>query len=132
MSVVLRASGTSFDVDEFGRRSHLVACKLFRRGERRGSSGTLQSSGANISVGDDSIFDLDLAVEEAIAFLEKHAGDLKQLRTELAIEAMVLDFAVARRDTFTESDILPARLLRLTGNLGIDVCISHYPVSPPE
>ena len=131
MSAILRVAGDSFDVDNFQSGTCLVICRIFRRGEKLGSTRTIESSAANIKVGDAELGNFTAAVAEAIRFLETNEAELRRLRG-LGAQTMELDFAVAMRDVAAQADVLPSRLLKLAGDLGIDICISQYPVSTPE
>jgi hypothetical protein len=131
MSAILRVEGDSFDVDHFGSTTRLVICRVFRKGEKLGLTRTVQRSAANIKVDRGDFADFPVAVADAIDFLTQHNAELRRLR-DLGVETMELDFAVTRRDVAVQTDVLPSQLLRLAGDLGIDVAISQYPVSTPE
>jgi hypothetical protein len=45
------------------------------------------------------------------------------------VESAGLDFGIARRDGAAQFESFPSELLRLAGNLGLDLDLSQYPVS---
>ena len=67
-------------------------------------------------------------VKDSIQFLREHVSTLQALGAE-GVE-MSLDFGLWEKDTFTQSFVLPAELVRIAGELGVGLGISLYPVAP--
>jgi len=137
MSAVLRVSGVAFDPDRFCAGSGLDPCKLYRKGERvfpasRPDGRRNDKSGINVVASDAGFNEFPRQVEEATAFLVAHRADLARLRSFPGVEDMTLDFGIPRRDVVVHSDYLPPALLRLSGELGIGIELSYYPVGDKE
>ncbi len=127
---VLRASGRDFDVDEFLAKSSLEPCEVWRRGQsRRKSRPPSQTSGFNLVVSEAPGEDFRAQVKESIAFLAAYHDELARLRDVLGIEHSILDFGVILPDdlVFGQSNIFPAELVRLAGELGLGIELSLYP-----
>lgn len=68
-------------------------------------------------------------VEDAIAFLEKYHAELKAICGRTDVEDVCLDFPIQSRlngEIVNQNDYLPARLVRLAGEIGAGICVSHY------
>ena len=132
MSCVLRAGGAAFDAHAFLRGSGLAADVTFRRGEPKvpgHPDGPRRSiSGFNVGVSESGIDDLAGQVRDAIAFLDRHEGDLRRLADCPDVEHVSLDFAIRRRGVAGQTDTFPAALLRRAGGLGIDLVVTHCEV----
>lgn len=133
MAAVLRVSGLAFDPDRFCVGSDLRPCKIYRRGEpvfpaSQPEGRRNDSSGMNVIVSEAGFAELPLQIEEATAFLEAHREELARLRDFPGVEAMTLDFGIARRDVVVQCDYLPPELLRAAGELGIGIELSQYPI----
>ncbi len=135
MACVLRAFGSDFDPDEFLKGSPLSPSKVWRKGEPRVSIGRSRSrvqdtSGMNVTVSDANVGDFQEQVRDAIGFLHSNKGELARLVAFPGIEEIVLDFAASwGKDVVTQTDYLPPELIRLAGELGLGIEISHYPIS---
>lgn len=89
------------------------------------------------SVVSDADFDyLPEQIQDAIEYLTKYQSVLRELITNHEISDIVLDFPYTCRllskNTITQSDSLPADLLKLAGYLGIRIEMSLYPPSLDE
>jgi hypothetical protein len=127
MGCVLRAFGSSFEPDAFLKGSALSPSKVWRKGEPRVRPGEVRrSSGVNIAVSDADMADLRQQARDAIAFLQKNKGELARLVSFPGVEGVGLDFGIAwKQDVVTQTDSLPPELVRLAGELGLGVEISH-------
>jgi len=78
VSCVLRAIGTSFDVDAFLKDSELKADPAFHRGEPklpgRSEGPKRAASGFNVGVGEADSDDLAAQIRDATEFFEQNAG----------------------------------------------------------
>jgi hypothetical protein len=134
MSCVLRANGTSFDVDEFLKTSSFDSLTVFHRGEVQspGSSAArrIEFSGMHISVSTREFSDLTGQIQDAIDFLSKNRGELKRLRDFPGLQSMDIDFPIEDRDVVYQSDVFSHKLLSLLGDLGIGLVVSRYQHTP--
>jgi len=133
MSAVLRAGGPDFDVDAFLVGCTLPVCAVHRRGEpvfpaSQPNGRRCPSSGVNVSVSDADFDEFAGQVEEASTFLRQNGEQVRRLCEFPGVEAVVLDFGITHRDVVVQCDRLPADLIRLAGQLGLAIEISHYPV----
>lgn len=134
MSCVLRAGGELFDVDLYLSSSTLTACAIFHKGEPQSSLPGVkvrlsEKSGINVDVSDKDFADLDGQITDAMAFLRSNLAELQRLAVFPGVDGVLIDFAVEAKDTFTQSYIFPAELLKLAGDLGISIEVSLYPES---
>ena len=123
--------GRAFDPDSLLSGSTVQAYRVFRRGEPRfpGVSALNETSGFTVSISDTEV--LSGQIEEATAYLKEHAAFLRALATATGVEDKHLDFGhTSRLGSGTASvqvDVLPASLLRLANEAGLDVRLSLYP-----
>jgi hypothetical protein len=131
MSCVFRASGQSFEVDAFLRESALSAHPVFRRGSPRlpGSGSLASTSGFNVAVSDAEFDNLREQIDDALAFVRRHEAEIRRLRSFPGVETVCLDFGVPWRDVVAQTDTFPPELLRVMGDLGIELTVSHYQAS---
>jgi hypothetical protein len=136
LSCVLRAIGTSFDVDAFLRDSELSASHTFHRGEMRSSGPadgeTRAASGFNATVSAADFDDLLGQIRGALLYLNEHEDGLRRLGGFPGVEEVCLDFAVRRQDVVAQSDLFPAELLWRAGALDIDLVVTHYAIVDEE
>ena len=96
--------------------SGLEPRKLYRRGEsvsaKKPEGRKHKGSGINIVVSEADFNEFPRQVDEATAFLEAHKEELLRLRCFPGIEAMTIDFGIARRDVIVQCDFLPPPLIR--------------------
>jgi len=128
---VLRAYGDNFDVDAFLETSDIEPCLICHTEDKRGK-GKWETNGFNAVFTEAEFDDIETQINDAIAFLQKHESELKRLVSYSGVERVWLDFALEQRDAFVFFDTLPAKLLALAGNLGIDIEMSYYPPSKKE
>ncbi len=67
---------------------------------------------------------LELQIADAIAYLERNGASLASLSLESSI-----DFGIAKRPVSGQFETFPAALLKLIGELGIDLVVSIYEVA---
>jgi hypothetical protein len=129
MACVLRAIGTTFDVDAFLRDSELPADPAFHKGEPRDHArpdGPRKgASGFNVTVSRSGLDDLEGQVTDATHFLNEYEDELRRLGAFEGVEEVCLDFAVERRDVAGGSDLFPAGLLWRAGALDIDLVVTQ-------
>jgi len=133
MSCVLRAVGTSFDVDAFLRKSQFEPDSVFHRGEPRlegPSDGPKRgASGFNLTLSEASFDDLPGQIADVTHFLIEHEDELRRLAGFDGVDEVCLDFGVRRLDVAAQSEIFPADLLWRAGALDIDLVVTHHEIA---
>lgn len=137
MSCVMRASAAEWNPEDFAATTTLKIICTYRRGEPKGpgSEKLNENSGLNIEVSTADFEEFERQKEEAIVFLQNNREELKRLKLLLdsAPEAMLeLDFGTVNRELPAQSEVIPARLLSLAGELGISIRISKYVIDNQE
>jgi hypothetical protein len=137
MAAILRISGVQFDPDGFCARSALEPCAVWRIGEPRlpqsqPNGAKHDTNGMNIVCSDAGFEDFQRQIDETILFLRRYRDDLAKLSRSLAVEILTLDFGIQARDVIVQCDYLPPELIRVAGELGIGIELSHYPVGQAD
>ncbi|MFC4639801.1 hypothetical protein [Deinococcus hohokamensis] len=136
MSCVLRASGTTFDVDRYLTQTELspVVIRVFRQGERDWPGQKLphDSSGLNLRASEAEFSALSTQIDDTLTFLDTYAADLRLLTSFPGVEDIVLDFGIEDRDVAAQADYFPPGLLQRMGALNIGLVVSRYPPDVPE
>ena len=124
---VLRVSG-EFEVDALLSRITIVPYRIDRKGQPRvGPKSTVSAYDSfHVATSDAGWCDLERQIGDTIEFLRNHRQDVAYVMSFPGVSEAELDFAVARRDVAVQNDYFPAELLRLAGDLGIGINISHY------
>lgn len=133
MGCVLRAFGREFDPDQFLQGATVSPSKVWRKGEPRIGPlhGKVQdNSGLNVTVSSAAIGDLEQQTRDAVGFLRNNKQELARLVAFRGLERAGLDFAVEwSKGAATQTDCLSRELIGLAGELGLDIEVSHYPIS---
>ena len=135
MSTILRVGGENFDVDVSLQQSTLAPCKVFRRGKPKcvGSKQLSNKSGFNLEVSEADFNDFEKQIKNAVEFLKSNEEAISKLTEWIGVESMSLDFGVSRDESFAfQSITFPNQLLKLAGNLGVDIEATLYPISEGE
>jgi len=124
---MLRASGATFDVDGFLKKSPFRPAVVYRKGHRRrpASRGAQAASGFNLVVSD-SDDPLEKQVAYAVTFLNSQREEILRLARFGGVETIALDFGVPQNEIATRSARFPSDLLLAAGALGIDIHVSFY------
>ena len=131
MSCVLRAAGTSFDVEAFCATTALPVLARRHAGEQqRPGKPPLSRSSINVNVSDADFDSLTKQVEEAVSFLERYRDEVRRLVTFPGVEGVELDFGLRRRDVAAQTDSFPPRLVSLAGALGVGITVTQYECAP--
>lgn len=77
------------------------------------------------------MWEFPVQVKEATEFLKRHEKDIETIVAFPNVEA-ALDFGIELKRDFLNCDYLPPELLRLAGNLGIGIELSHYAPTEEE
>jgi hypothetical protein len=135
MGCILRVFGSTFVPTEFLKDSALSPSKVWRKGEprlvgKRAGNDIEDTSGMNVVVSNADVGDFRQQARDAIVFLHGNKSDLLRLISLPGVEEVGLDFAVAWPEgVVTHTDYLPPELIRLAGELGLAIEVSHYPLS---
>lgn len=137
MACFLRATGRSFHVDEFCAVTTLIPCRVFRKGQprfpRSEPTGPKHAQDAvNIEVSSAATDQVDVAIRDAISFLRVHFDDVQYLRSYPGVEFVSLDFGIAWRNVALQTNLFPAELITLAGQLCLDFEVTYYPPSDDE
>ena len=136
----LRVAGTDFDPDSYLAATSLKAISVWHIGDPLAAVGprasrTHEWSGFTCDVSD-SDGQLDLQVDDAVAFLTLHRDDLLLLSDDPSVEDRRLDFGFDSRlgvgEIAVQGEWLPVNFLQLVGELQIGVALSLYPSSAED
>lgn len=134
---VLRISGEEFNPDKFLEMSTLVPYKVMHRGDQvcpvgPRSDQVFEYGGFKCDVSEID-GNLEGQIADAIRFLKENRADLQKLRTETSVQSRWLDFGIDcridRRKVVVQGEYLPIELIKLCGELDIEIGISIYPAS---
>lgn len=81
---------------------------------------------AHIQVSRADFDDVPAQMRDATVFLQHHQTALQHALSQDGAEG-VIDFAVEWRDVAVQVDGFPAELVRLAGQLGLALMLSHHP-----
>lgn len=134
---MLRASGDDFDVDEFLLDCELEPNRIFRKGTPRFPASqpdgpVLKSSGLNFVVSDADFSELDIQMQDALAFLSEHKEFVAKLRDYPGVESLGIDFGAEIHPPGWYSFHFTCDLLLAIGSLGIELELSVYPVQEED
>jgi hypothetical protein len=133
MSCVLRVSGAELSIDKLLRNISLPPDNVYRKGELKFPASKPNDkrhvdSGASFLVSDAGFKELRIQIEDAVLFLENHQKEIEQMRRHAGVEGISLDFGIESREVMGQFEQFPAKLLRLAGNLDVDLEISLYKI----
>jgi hypothetical protein len=130
-----KVAGTRFDPDAFLATTALNPYNIWHSGEPVAKVGPRSNrihewSGFVCNVSDVD-GDLSLQIEDAVKFLDKHKADLVKLAVDPTVEDCRLDFGfdcrVGQEDVVVQGEWLPVELLKLAGDLKVNIALSIYP-----
>jgi hypothetical protein len=132
MSCVLRVTG-DFDVDSFLAESSLLACSVWRRGEKSvGRIGFSTTSGFNSVVSEASPSAFPDQLRDAIEFLQRHRSEIARLTKTPGVTEPVLDFGIAQSGIPAQFIRIPLPLIQCAAEIGMSIELSLYAVSKEE
>lgn len=136
MSCILTFSGRNFDVDVFIDTTKLLPYRKSYKGQPKlkskpnGEKLTHSSLSFEASKADFDNFKKQIA--DTIRFLKRNYNKLARVVLVKGIDHAVLDFGIDlridRKKVLLQSDTFPSELLKLAGDLGLDIELSIYPV----
>jgi hypothetical protein len=136
MSCILTISGRNFDVDCFVDKSKLRPYRKSYKGQPRlktkPDGEKLSRSSISIQTSKAGFDNLKKQIADTIRYLKRNKDKLAHIGSTKGIEYAVLDFGIDlridRKQVLTQSDTFPNELLKLAGDLGLDIELSIYPV----
>jgi hypothetical protein len=141
MACYLRVNGENLDVDRLvtiaGFDDALDVISIFRRGEPRFPNSQPdgprnEQSGMSIRISAAGFDEFDKQIDEAFLTLNEEREMILTLQSFDGVDEIGLDFGIDWRDCVAQFDHLPAELIRVCGELGLSIEISHYPVARPK
>lgn len=88
----------------------------------------VENDTAHFNVSDADFNNFNAQVNDAIVFLNSSGADVKLLMSEPSASGE-LDFAIEWRKVACQFDTFSSALVRLAGEFGLALTLSHYPVS---
>ena len=137
MSAILRATGETFDVDAFLKDSHLLIDQVYRVGEpvfpaSNPDGRKKERSGFSVVASEVDFEDYKLQMKESFFFMRDHADELRRLLAFTGLQSVCIDFGANIYPPGWCSFRFPPPLMRMAGNLGIDLELSVYPCDPED
>jgi len=131
MSCMLRISGQSLDVDAMLSECGLIPHRTWRKNEARTLKGKVHTdSGANFLASEADLDNFAGQVEEAVAFLERHAAIAAKMAAFPGVQAAVLDFGVSLSEGYlAQFCYLPPRLVQIAASAMLGLEVSQYACS---
>jgi len=128
--------GKDFDIDAFLAKSKLRGFFKAYKGEPRFKSkpeGTkLEHSRIAIQTSKADWDELDKQIKDTIRYLKRHKDKLCYIKQVKEIDLALLDFGINlridRKKVLLQSDRFPSELLKLAGEIGLDIELSIYPI----
>lgn len=136
MSCILTINGRNFDVDTFIETSKLKPYRKSYKGqpkfETKPASEKLTHSSISLETSKADFDNLKKQISDTIRFLKINKDKLAYIVSTKGIDKAVLNFGIDlridRKKVLIQSDTFPNELLRLAGELGLDIELSLYPV----
>ena len=136
MSCILTISGRNFDVDNFVDKSKLQPYRKSYKGQPKlktnPDSEKLLRSSISIETSKADFDNLKKQVADTIRYLKRNKEKLSHVATTKGVDNAILDFGIDlridKKKVLTQSDTFPNELLKLPGDLGLDIELSIYPV----
>jgi hypothetical protein len=130
---VLHITSKSISFADFLKKTTLPVYRSHEKGDvRRHLKLSLYDDfGFSCDVSDREWTDLTGQIEDAYNFLLEHENELRTLISTYVLDDIRLDFPYECRLgewVAVQCDYLPPEFLRLVGDLGIGIELSHYPV----
>jgi len=127
MACVLRAGGADFQVESFLLHSPFKPSHIWQKGSPRNRGRVSTMSGLSLVVSNAAIGDFKRQCEDAIGFLRRNSDEIRRLIAFSGLTEAELDFAVSLQPSAaSQTDRLPAELVRIAGGLGLALTVSHY------
>ena len=136
MSCILRVFGEHLDVEALLSKVTMKPDKIWRKGEPRfktkPNGRVNEQSGVTFVASDADFLAPDKQLEDATRFLEEFHDEIVLLVEFEGVDHATLDFGIELRDVAVHCDFLSSRFLRGAASAGIEVELSHYPISDKQ
>jgi hypothetical protein len=135
MSCVLQISGKNLDLDSFLAKSRLKPYKKGYKGDtqfrNKPDGKKLSESYITFLASNADFEDLSSQIRDTIKFLKKNRKGLSYVSKVKGIDSAFLHFGIDLRidkeNILVQTDIFPSELLKVAGDLKIDIAFSIYP-----
>ncbi len=136
MSCILTIAGKFLDIDAFIEKSKLRPFKKSYKGQPRLKTNPkgekLTRSLLSIETSKADFHDLQKQIKNTIRYLQRNKDKLAHITSTKTVQTATLDFSIIlridKKDVLMQSELLPSKLLKLAGGLGIDIELSIYPI----
>ena len=136
MSCNLVILGEHFDIDAFLAKSKLRGYSKNYKGEpmfkSKPDGRKLAHSQVGIQTSKAGFDNLEKQIKDTTQYLKKHKDKLCHIKTTQGIELALLDFGIAlridRKKILMQTDRFPNELVKLAGEIGLDIELAIYPV----
>jgi hypothetical protein len=140
MSCILTIRGKNLDVNAFVDKSKLKPYRKSYKGQPKlklkPNSEKLSHSSLSIETSKADFDNLKKQIADTIAYLKRNKHKLTHIASTKEIQYAILDFGIDlridRKKVYIQSDTFPSTLLKLAGDLGLDITLSLYPVDLQE
>ncbi|MEO7210990.1 MAG: hypothetical protein ABIY35_08585 [Chitinophagaceae bacterium] len=135
MSCILTISGKNFDVDAFIGATKLRPYRKSYKGnlkfKNKPDGEKLSFSSISFETSKANFDNLKKQIEDTIRFLKRNKYKLLHITFTKGIDHAILNFGIDlridRKNIFIQSDIFPTLLLKLAGEVSLDIELSIYP-----
>ena len=136
MSCILRVFGERLDIDKLISTVSMEPDHVWHKGEPRYKSSPegdkIIYSGAFFYASDADMEEPQIQIEEATEYLNNNLEAIKDMTKFSGVEEVILDFGIELRDVAIHSDYLTPALVKVAGEAGIGIELSHYPFADDE
>ncbi len=135
MSCILRISGDKLDIDKLSKNLSIKPYGIFKKGDpviKSKPEGRKIKCNEILFLASNADFDkLDKQIKDSIKFLQKNKLLIKRMTLNKFTDESVLDFGfdlrIGYNNVASQSDYFPFELLKICGELKIDLGVSLYP-----
>ncbi|QNF33437.1 hypothetical protein HUW51_12165 [Adhaeribacter swui] len=132
---VLRISGQNLNVEKLILLIDQKPVSIYRKGEpylkSKPNGRKNKTSGINYNVSNASFDDLEKQIKDAIKFIKKYKAQIAEVTFDELVDGSTLDFGIDLRigyqNVAIQADSFPSELLKLLGELNIDLGFTLYP-----
>lgn len=136
MSCILTISGRNLNVDAFTDTTKLRPYRKSYKGQPKFNTKPdgekLSHSSLSIETSKADFDNLRKQIADTIRFLKRNKDKLTHIASTKGVDHAVLDFGIDlridKKMILTQSETFPSELLKLAGDLGLDIELSIYPV----
>jgi hypothetical protein len=127
--------GKDLDIDEFLSNTKLRGFRKNYKGQptfkTKSNGGKLVHSSLLIETSKADFDDLKKQIKDTIRYLKRHKDKLSYINKVKEVDMALLDFGINlkidRKKILLQSEMFPNELLKLAGEIGLDIELSIYP-----